>query len=70
MKKKGIWSNCFCIDHTRHIMSAFGKPIQPTPTLSGEDAKKIIKEALSVPTSEAIEKNEKMLQIRKQITKC
>ena len=51
-------------------MSAFRKPIQPTPTLSGEDAKKIIKEALSVPTSEAIEKNEKMLQIRKQITKC
>lgn len=49
-------------------MSAYVKPIQATPTLSGTDAIKIVKQALIVPSKEAIERNEKMLEIRKKHT--
>lgn len=45
------------------------KPIQPTPTLSGEDARAIIKEALTVPSSQSIDKNEKRLMDSKKVFK-
>ena len=37
-------------------MSVKGKPIQPTPTLSGKDAKAIIAQASIPPKVSAIEK--------------
>ena len=43
------------------------KPIQSTPALSGEDAKRIIKEAATVPSKAAIERNKRMLAVRKSI---
>lgn len=51
------------------VMSVYIKPIQATPTLSGEDAISIIKQSLTPPTPEAIKKNRKMLEIRKRIEK-
>ena len=36
------------------------KPIAATPALSGEDARKIIAEALKVPTKESIERLKRM----------
>lgn len=50
-------------------MSAYVKPIQATPTLSGQDAMSIIKQVLKAPTPESIEKNKKMLEMRKRIEK-
>lgn len=50
-------------------MSAYVKPIQPTPTLSGTDAVAIVKEVLRTPTSASVEKKKKMLEIRKRIEK-
>lgn len=50
-------------------MSIYVKPIQPTPTLSGEDAKRIITQALTPPSKASIEKNKKMLELRKRIVK-
>lgn len=50
-------------------MNVYVKPIQPTPTLSGEDAKRIVAQVLIVPSKGAIEKNKKMLKLRKQIVK-
>lgn len=48
-------------------MSAYVKPIQATPTLSGKDAMQIIKQVVTAPSPESIEKNEKMLEMRKRI---
>lgn len=42
------------------------KPIQPTPTLSGADAKKIIAEALKEPSKASIDHNKRMLELRKK----
>ena len=42
-------------------MEKYIKPIQPTPTLSGSDAKAIIKEALATPSNNSISKNERRL---------
>ena len=50
-------------------MSAYVKPIQATPTLSGNDAKRIVQQVLTVPSSESIMKNKKMLEMRKRIVK-
>lgn len=50
-------------------MSRYVKPIQPTPTLKGDDAKAIIKEALLAPTKESIEIIEKKLADSKVIFK-
>lgn len=50
-------------------MSAYVKPIQATPTLSGKDAINIIKQVLKAPSPESIEKNKKMLEMRKRIEK-
>lgn len=50
-------------------MSAYVKPIQATPTLSGKDAINIIKQVLEAPSPESIEKNKKMLEMRKRIEK-
>lgn len=43
------------------------KPIQATPTLSGEDARSIITQAQSKPSTRSIERNERMLEIRRKI---
>ena len=48
-------------------MSAYVKPIQATPTLSGKDAIQIIKQVVTAPSPESIEKNKKMLEMRKRI---
>ena len=48
-------------------MSAYVKPIQATPTLSGKDAMQIIKQVVTAPSPESIEKNKKMLEMRKRI---
>ena len=48
-------------------MSAYVKPIQATPTLSGKDAMHIIKQVVTAPSPESIEKNKKMLEMRKRI---
>ena len=48
-------------------MSAYVKPIQATPTLSGKDAMQIIKQVVTTPLPESIEKNKKMLEMRKRI---
>ena len=48
-------------------MSAYVKPIQATPTLSGKDAIQIIKQVVIAPSPESIEKNKKMLEMRKRI---
>lgn len=50
-------------------MSAYVKPIQATPTLSDKDAINIIKQVLKAPSPESIEKNKKMLEMRKRIEK-
>ena len=50
-------------------MSAYVKPIQATPTLSGNDAVNIIKQVLKAPSADAIEKNRAMLEKRKSIEK-
>ena len=50
-------------------MSAYVKPIQATPTLSGNDAVSIIKQVLKAPSAEAVEKNRAMLDMRKSIEK-
>lgn len=48
-------------------MSAYVKPIQATPTLSGKDAVSILKQGAIAPSPESIEKNKKMLEMRKRI---
>ena len=48
-------------------MSAYVKPIQATPTLSGNDAVSIVKQVLKAPSQQAIDRNRKMLEIRKSI---
>ncbi|MGN0386619.1 MAG: hypothetical protein ACI4EX_12155 [Lachnospiraceae bacterium] len=50
-------------------MSAYVKPIQATPTLTGNDAVNIIKQVLKAPSTTAIEKNKAMLEKRKSIEK-
>ena len=47
-------------------MSSF-KPIQATPELCGEDAKRIIKDVLEKPKSDTLQKNEKLISILKEI---
>lgn len=48
-------------------MLATIKPIQATPELNGEDAKRLIKEVNRKPSKEAIEKNKMLLNILEQI---
>ena len=48
-------------------MSADVKPIQVTPTLNGKDTMQIIKQVVAAPSSESIENNKRMLEIRKRI---
>lgn len=48
-------------------MSAYVKPIQATPTLTGADAMRIVKQVVTAPTPESVEKNKKMLEMRKRI---
>ena len=48
-------------------MSAYVKPIQATPTLSGKDALDIVKQVLRTPSPESIDKKKKMLEARKRI---
>lgn len=50
-------------------MSVYVKPIQPTPTLSGKDAKQIVAQALTAPSKASVERNKKMLELRKRIVK-
>ena len=50
-------------------MSVNVKPIQSTPSLSGEDAKKIMLQVSTNPSKEAIKKNEALLKLRKNILK-
>lgn len=46
------------------------KPIQATPTLSGKDTINIVKQVLKTPSPESIERNKKMLKIRRRIEKA
>ena len=48
-------------------MSAYVKPIQATPTLSGKDALDIVKQVLRTLSPESIDKKKKMLEARKRI---
>ena len=48
-------------------MSADVKPIQATPTLSSKDTMQIIKQVVAAPSPESIEKNKRMLEMRKRI---
>lgn len=48
-------------------MSAYVKPIQPTPTLTGKDAVDLVKQVLRTPSPESIDKKKKMLEARKRI---
>lgn len=41
-------------------MSAYVKPIQSTPTLSGEDAKKIIRQVLTRPSQDSVKTYERL----------
>lgn len=50
-------------------MSVNVKPIQATPSLSGEDAKRIMLQVSTNPSKEAIKKNEVLLKLRKNILK-
>lgn len=50
-------------------MSNYVKPIQPTPTLSGRDARVIINQALTAPNKQSIERNEKRLVEAKKVFK-
>ena len=50
-------------------MSVNGKPIQAAPSLSGEDAKRIMLQVSTNPSKEAIKKNEALLKLRKNILK-
>jgi len=50
-------------------MSVNVKPIQSTPDLSGEDAKRIMLQVSTKPSKEAIKKNEALLKLRKNILK-
>lgn len=50
-------------------MSAYVKPIQATPTLTGNDAVNIIRQVLTAPSAVAVEKNKAMLEKRKSIEK-
>lgn len=56
-------------EHTKEDdeMSAYVKPIQATPTLTGADAMRIVKQAVTAPSPESIERNKKMLEMRKRI---
>lgn len=47
-------------------MSSF-KPIEATPELSGEDAKRVIKEVLEKTKSSSVQRNEKLISILKEI---
>ena len=48
-------------------MSVDVKPIQATPTLNGKDTMQIIKQVITAPSPESIEKNKRRLEIRKRI---
>ena len=48
-------------------MNAHVKPIQATPTLSGNDALDIVKQVLRTPSPESIDKKKKMLEARKRL---
>ena len=48
-------------------MSVNVKPIQSTPGLSGEDAKRIMLQVSAKPSNEAIKRNEALLKLRKNI---
>ena len=43
------------------------KRIQATPSLSGEDAKRIMLQVSAKPSNEAIKRNEALLKLRKNI---
>ena len=48
-------------------MSVDVKPIQATPSLSGEDTKRIMLQVSTKPSKEAIKRNEALLELRKNI---
>lgn len=50
-------------------MSVYVKPIQATPTLNGTDALSVIKQVLKTPSPESVEKNKRMLEMRRRIEK-
>jgi len=50
-------------------MKVYVKPIQATPVLSGDDAKAVLKQVLKAPSKEKLEKNARMLSLRKSIVK-
>ena len=50
-------------------MSVNVKPIQSTPSLSGEDAKRIMIQVSTKPSKEAVKRNEALLELRKNILK-
>lgn len=48
-------------------MSVYVKPIQATPTLTGKDAMRIVEQVVIAPSPESVEKNRKMLEMRRRI---
>ena len=50
-------------------MSVNVKPIQSTPSLSGEDAKRIMRQVSTKASKEAVKRNEALLKLRKNILK-
>ncbi len=50
-------------------MKKYVKPIQMTPTLSGQDAQIIVRQALTAPSKQAIDENERRLEESKKAFK-
>ena len=50
-------------------MSVNVKPIQSTPSISGDDAKKLMLQVSVKPSKEAIKKYEALVKLRKNILK-
>ena len=50
-------------------MSVDVKPIQATPSLSGEDTKRIMLQVSTKPSNEAVKRNEALLKLRKNSLK-
>lgn len=50
-------------------MDSIIKPIQPTPEICGEDAKRILQEVFTMPSQEAIEEKRKKLERIKGVIK-
>ena len=47
-------------------VESYCKPIQETPMLEGIDAERVVEQVMKLPSKQSIERNERMLRIRKE----